>query len=187
MSRFKLGLAVITFLISTIARAENHLVNLSYWNWSEQFTISKDNVLQGSYANFSAGGLEYEFSSGLNSNGWNVAPAVLLGQATGGDASGDIIYVASYQKFFGAALKATWFWRLEKRIYIEAGGLALYRQLNWPSSGDGIEGSSGATFNYGVTTNLRIRLTRSLDFCQSFGALLVKGSSIWSAGIGYRF
>jgi len=185
--RFKCLCLIAVFFLLPKAWADDHLVNLSYWNWGEAFQMSRDGVDQDSNSNFSALGLEYEYSSGLKSRGWNAAAALLFGQATGGDANGNIIYIASYQRFFGAAAKINWFWRIEKRIYLELGPLLLVRSFQWPSSSDGITATSGATFNYGGSLNLRIRMSRHLDFCQSFGTLLVKGSSIWSTGFGYRF
>lgn len=189
MFRFRRHLLVASLLMlsSPLAQAEDHLINFSYWNWGEVFQMQKDDIVQDSNSNFSALGLEYEYSSGLKSQGWNASAALLVGQATGGDANGNIIYIASYQRFVGAAAKVNWFWRIERRIYLEAGGLALFRSFQWPSSTDGITATSGAAANFGVAANLRIRMSRSLDFCQSFGTLLVKGSSLWSAGLGYRF
>lgn len=170
-----------------MASADDHLVNLSYWNWGEAFQMTKDGVSQDSNSNFSALGLEYEYSSGLKSTGWTASGSLLMGQATGGDANGNIVYIASYQRFVGAAAKLSWFWRVEQRAYLEMGPLLLFRSFQWPSSADGITANSGAAFNYGAALNLRVRLTKNLDFCQSFGTLLVKGSSLWSAGFGYRF
>lgn len=169
------------------ARADDHLLNFSYWNWGEAFQMQKDDLVQDSHSNFSALGLEYEYSSGLKSRGWNASAALLLGQATGGDANGNIIYIASYQRFFGAAAKVNWFWRIERRVYLEAGPLILFRSFQWPSSADGISADSGATVNFGGSLNLRIRVSRRLDFCQSLGTLLAKGGTMWSAGVGYRF
>lgn len=172
---------------ASAAWAEDNLVNVSYWNWGEVFQISKDGITQDSNSNFSAVGLEYEYSSGLKSTGWNASAALLMGQATGGDANGNLIYIASYQRFLGTALKANWFWRIEKRIYLEMGPLLLFRSFQWPTSEDGMSAQSGAPLNYGASLNLRIRLGKNIDFCQSFGTLLVKGSSLWSAGFGFRF
>lgn len=182
-----LCLFTLCFSIGLTARAEQKLVNLSYWNWGEEFQMSRDEVTQSANSNFSALGLEYEFSPTLRTRGWNMSAALLVGQATGGDANGSLIYIASYQPFAGVALKMNWYWRIERRIYLEMGPLALYRSYKWPTSSDGISAVSGSDFNVGGTLSLRIRLSPSLDFCQSFGTLLLKGSSIWSAGLGYRF
>lgn len=186
MFRFNL-LLLTTLLLCSPAYADDHLVNFSYWNWGEAFQMKKDDLVQDSNSNFSALGLEYEYSSGLKSRGWNAAAALLLGQATGGDANGNIIYIASYQRFFGAAAKVNWFWRVERRVYLEAGPLLLFRSFQWPSSADGISADSGSTVNFGASLNLRIRMNRRLDFCQSLGTLLSKGGTMWSAGLGYRF
>ncbi|ODS51041.1 MAG: hypothetical protein ABS42_00555 [Bdellovibrio sp. SCN 50-8] len=187
MSHYSVLIALLVLFGSHSVRAEKHLVNLSYWNWAEEFQMSKGETVQKANSNFSALGLEYEFSSGLASQGWNLAPALLIGQATGGNATGDLVYVASYQKFVGASLKATWFWRFERRVYLEAGVLAIYRPLSWPVSDDGISGESGTAANMGLVTNLRVRLTPSLDFCQSLGVIGNRGRTLWSAGFGYRF
>lgn len=169
------------------ARSEQTLMNLSYWNWGEEFQMSREDVTQSANSNFSALGIEYEFSPTLRTRGWNMSAALLVGQATGGDANGSLIYIASYQPFWGVAAKMNWYWRIERRIYLEMGPLALYRAYKWPTSSDGISAVSGSDFNVGGALSLRIRLSPSLDFCQSFGTLLLKGSSIWSAGLGYRF
>lgn len=187
MFRFKLLPILIVMIAALPALAEDHLIDVSYWNWGESLQMSKDGSNQDSNANFSAVGFEYEFSSGPKNRGWSASLAGLIGQATGGDANGDIIYVASYQKFFGAAAKVNWFWRIEKRIYLEFGPVLLFRPFTWPTSGDGISAESGSMFNYGASASLRIRVSRDIDFCQSIGALLVRSNSLWSAGLGYRF
>lgn len=186
-SKTRILIVMVGLFFATIARAEDHLVNFSYWNWGESFQMQKDDLTQDSNSNFSALGLEYEYSSGLRNSGWNASAALLFGQATGGDANGNIIYIASYQRFFGAAAKVNWFWRIERRVYLEAGPLVLFRSFQWPSSPDGITASSGSNVNFGGALSLRLRMSRNFDFCQSLGTLLSKGGTLWSAGFGYRF
>lgn len=186
---FTLNLATLLTLLIFVAgpvRAADKIASFSFWNWGEELQMQKNGVTEDSNSNFSAMGLEYEYSSGLKNRGWNAAAALLLGQATGGDANGNIVYIASYQQFFGAAAKLNYFWRIERRIYLDVGPILLFRQFTWPES-DGTTASSGATFNYGPSATLRIRLSKHLDFSQTIGGLLVKGSTLYATGLGYRF
>jgi len=162
------------------------MVNLSYYNWAEVMEIQSAASKLESRANFGGLGVEFEFTRSKKNSGWNFAAAYISGQATGGTKAGALVYFASYQKFNAFTFKATRFTRLYPRVYLEIGPLLMYRPFVWPTDA-GLAATSGSSFNYGLTLDLRLRLAPRVDFCQSIGTLLTKASTIWSLGFGYRF
>jgi len=184
MYRFSLSLLVLFIIpLKTLAQ-ENRLLSFSYYNWSERMTIN-DGVGNSIDApsNLAAVGIQFDYLSSLKNSGWLYSAALLTGSGTGGLSSS---YLASYQPFFGLMGSAAYFFKVEKRVYLELGPMLLFRTLKWPDA-SGNSAVSGSDINFGATANLRVRLFKNLDYCQSIGTLLSKASTIWSLGFGYRF
>lgn len=186
MFRFNGFLFSVLLLASGLAHAETRLLSFSYYNWSERMSISGGGLENDAPANISSLGVQMDFLTTNKDSGWLYSAAILTGTGTGGSTSGTPAYFASYQPFFGLMGSGGYFFRVEKRVYLELGGLMLYRSLKWPDAA-GNTSKSGADLNFGATANIRIRLFRNLDYCQSIGTLLSKASTIWSLGLGYRF
>jgi hypothetical protein len=184
MFRFS-SLLVLILSIPWICNAqENRLLSFSYYNWAERMTISDGagNSVEAP-SNLAAVGVQFDYLASLKNSGWLYSVALLTGSGTGGLSSS---YLASYQPFFGLMGSAAYFFKVEKRVYLELGPLFLYRSLKWPEAA-GNAAVSGSDANFGMTANLRVRLFKNLDYCQSIGTLLTKATTIWSLGFGYRF
>lgn len=165
---------------------DTRLFGLHYVNWAEEMLIGGGGFEQKAPANLAGLAIQYEDLLTTRDSGWKYSVAFLTGNATGGSTTGSPPYLASFQSFIGFSAGFAYFTRVEKRIYLELGPMVIYRNLNWPSV-DGITATSGSQTNYGMQANLRVRMLRNLDYCQSIGTLMSKASTIWSFGLGYRF
>jgi hypothetical protein len=168
------------------AAAGDTLINFSYWNWNEKLTLSNATTEVETPANIATLGVQFERILSKGTSGGKYSVTGLFGQGSGGQTSGTPTYFASFQPTYGLMAETSYFSRVGKRIYLEGGVFLLYRSLKWPTAND-VSGSSGASLNYGGIGNLRIRLSKNIDYCQSLGFLLVKANTIWSVGLGYRF
>lgn len=186
MWRFNFIVVVLLGLAAPSAFAQRSLVHLGYWNWTDVITVTDGIDSVSAAANFSGYGLQYEYQFGGGDRGWKASATGLFGQATGGQPSGTLSYIASYQSFFGAAADATYYWRIEPRVYLEIGPEVIYRKVAWPTQGE-MTAKNKAPISPGLLFKLRFRLSRALDFCQSVGAIPDTGSTVWSTGLGYRF
>ncbi len=185
MCRFNFVFLVILFSGIQAAAQDNKLLSFSYYNWSENMTVNSGGSQIPAPANLAAVGVQFDYMASNTSRGWVFTTALLTGSGTGGSTA-NTGYLASYQPFFGVIGSAAYFFKVEKRVYLELGPMILYRSLKWPEAA-GITAASGADANFGMTANLRVRLFRNLDYCQSIGTLLSKATTIWSLGFGYRF
>lgn len=183
MFRSSLILLMILFTSLSSFAQENRLLSFSYYNWGEQMTINSGGVESAAPANLAGIGIQFDYLLSMKNQGWLASMAFLTGSATGG-ASGN--YLASYQPFFGLMGSMAYFFKVEKRVYLELAPVILYRSLKWPEA-SGNTAASGSDLNLGFNANLRIRLFKNLDYCQSIGTLLSKATTIWSLGFGYRF
>lgn len=185
MSRSSLIL-ILLFFSSLAYGQETKLLSFSYYNWAERMKMSGNGLEADAPVNLAGVGLQFDYLTTNKNRGWLYSAAILSGSGTGGSTQTNPAYLASYQPFFGLMGSAAYFFRVEKRVYLEIGPMLLYRSLKWPDSAGNVA-TSGSDINGGVTANLRVRLFRNLDYCQSMGTLLVKASTIWSLGLGYRF
>lgn len=165
---------------------ETKLLSFNYYNWAERMKMTGNNLEADAPVNVAGVGIQFDYLTSNKNRGWLYSAAILTGSGTGGSTATNPAYLASYQPFFGVMGSTAYFFRMERRVYLEVGPMLLYRSLKWPESAGNIA-TSGSDINAGVTANLRIRLFRNLDYCQSIGTLFVKASTIWSLGLGYRF
>lgn len=185
MSRFSVFLLLL--LVGSVSYGqETMLLSFSYYNWGERMKMEGNGLEADAPANLAGVGLQFDYLTTNKNKGWLYSGALLTGSGTGGSSSTNPAYVASYQPFFGVMGSAAYFFRVEKRVYLEIGPMLLYRSLKWPESAGNVA-KSGSDINAGLTANLRIRMFRNLDYCQSIGTLFARANTIWSLGLGYRF
>jgi hypothetical protein len=184
---FFVNFGVFTFPIQSKANDLN-LISFSYLNWSERLQLSKADSSVDTPANFAAIGIQYERILTRLQKGWKYSGTLFFGQGSGGraDILSPIPYFASYRPTFGFIGEYGYFTRIGKRLYLEASPILLYRQMQWPEA-NGVSTVSAPEINLGITFNLRARITKRLDYCQSIGTLFFKASAIWSIGLGYRY
>lgn len=168
--------------------AEGDTVGLSYLSWSEFIELDNGNTTDKAFANFYGNAFSYEIESyQSNSLGYSVEAAALVGQANAGGTQQNLTYQTSYKNWWGAQLTARLAYRSTPEITFAIGPTLLNRQITWPSEGSNISVKSGANFNFGVLTDLRLRLNQKWELRQTIGALTNKTSTIWSLGVGYKF
>lgn len=105
--------------------------------------------------------------------------------SVGGDQT--LVYRLSNQHWWSAELGAKASYHISPQIVFSFGPMALYRNVEMPTSAAQVSARSGATVNYGFMAELRERLTPNWEFRQVMGALATRATTYWSFGIGYKF
>jgi len=167
-------------------------VNLSTWtvsyiSWTEYVDLTDGVLTDETHANIYGNALTYEaeFYRGYR-YGWAYEVGFLSGQANAGGTQPLLTYQSANQKWFGAEIATRVAYRLTPQITMSIGPMGLYRNLKFPSEG-GVDAKSGASFNFVMLGDLRMRLNRNWELRQQIGSMSFRASTYWSFGLGYKY
>jgi hypothetical protein len=203
MFRFKLfALCTCVLFMSTSGLAQDQLVSpgsvktsnakshvtvaLSYLSWNEAVSINSASGTSQSTANLFGNALAFDLERYFHVRFAMIYQlSALYGVANIG--SGDSAYQLSGLNWWGAGTSVRLGYRLTRRLISSLGPIALFRQLSPPTDSSGSNATSGSSFNYGATLDLRWDLTPRLVVRQEIGTLFVRASTFWQLGVGYKF
>jgi hypothetical protein len=160
---------------------------LGFTSWTEKVTLTKDQSSDQSSANLLGNTITFELERYPVARwGYYLQGEALFGYANVGGSQTGVPYQLTNQSWFGTVVAVRGGYRVVKAAAFTAGAIVLYRKLELPSAGN-TSVSSGSDFNYGVTVDLRIRVTNNWELRQEIGTLMVNASTFWSLGFGHKF
>jgi hypothetical protein len=161
-------------------------VALSYLSWNEAVNINAASGASQSSANLFGNALTLELEHFFHVRFAAIYQlSALYGVANIGNS--DSSYQLSGLNWWGAGASARLGYRLTPQILSSLGPITVFRQLSPPTDSSGTTATSGSSFNYGATFDLRLDLTPRVVVRQEIGALFVRASTFWQLGVGYKF
>lgn len=163
------------------------LVSIDHTQWLEKINFQFAGLTDEDKANFSGLNLNLEQGTSFTQWGWSLGASLGSGKASGGGNSSIILYQKGNQAWTTYGGFAKLYYRITPQVSLGASVPVFLRTVSWETPVSGLSVDSGRRINIGLLLDLSYRLSKIIDFYQSFGLLnFAEGSTLWKIGLGYR-
>lgn len=170
--------------------ANHWSTSLSYTSWKESVGLSNASATDSTSIDFYgfAWGGRWEHSLKPR-QGFELETQLMYGQAGMGQGKAGLITTSLSRRitWWGMSFFGRYAYKLSNIVTMAVGPMGLHRQVSIPGDSSGVQSSTNAEDNFGLSATIRVRLTKELEMEQSLASLTNQNTTLWAFGLGYRF